>query len=84
MKTLTTLFLKRGENQQRKKPILGVGPDKGNTAKTPGKDWTRLLEPNLPLLHVFFRSARRSRNYHITKKIKEIRHLGVCNLDQRQ
>ena len=61
---LSTLFLKQGENQQRQKPIIVIGPDKGNTAKTRGKDWRLLLMLNLPLLQIFFRSASRSRNYH--------------------
>ena len=60
MRTLSTLFLKQGENQKRQKTIIVIGPDEGNTAKTRGM--TGML--NLPLLQVFFRSARQSRNYH--------------------
>ena len=29
----------RGEKQQGQKPIIVIGPDEGNTAKTRGKDW---------------------------------------------
>ena len=29
----------RGEEQQGQKPIIVIGPDEGNTAKTHGKDW---------------------------------------------
>ena len=53
-------FLKQGENQKRQKTIIVIGPGEGNTAKTRGM--TEML--NLPLLQVFFRSARQSRNYH--------------------
>ena len=35
----STFFLERGENQQRQKPIIVIGPDEGNTTKTRGKDW---------------------------------------------
>ena len=82
----------RGEKQQGQKPIIVIGPDEGNTAKTRGKDWRWLLMLNLPLLQVFLDlhvgvviitkllSLKGAKVSHY-QPIKEIKDLGVFNLE---